>query len=414
MLIHPLNATFFVEPQLMSKSKLFITELTDDTPVESIFLVANKTVRETRNGDPYLCITLQDRTGTIEARCWDDALTLDARFASDDFIALRGRVSSYRGELQITVTDVERIPEDTVELSDYLPHSQWSAEVLLTQLFKLVDEEIKSEEVRRFLLKLFDDESFKKSFSRAPAAVSNHHAYLAGLLEHSLSMARLAVSMGRHYEAYYPGLLDTDLVVAGCIIHDMAKIDELEYRRAFDYSTEGRLIGHIVRGAELVGEVAASLDPPLDDHLTTQLKHLVLSHHGKKEYGAPVTPKSPEALLLHHLDLIDSRMNMCWNACKGLLDEPSTKDGWSDYQRNFNSFLYIAGEAAAGWRSPPLQAPAEEGPGIHPGAPSFAGKPQPTDVDGQSSVSDDRDSSHRDNVEAKPATADHNLKLFGD
>ncbi len=386
----------------MPKQKTFISDLIDETAVETIFLAAKKSVRETRNGDPYLCVTLQDRTGVIEARGWDNAAQLESRFDVEDFVAVRGRVSSYRGELQITIADLERVSEDVLDLADFLPHSRWDKEKLFQELTTLVEEQIESSEVRRFLQALFDDESWRRRYCRAPAAVSNHHAYLAGLLEHSLSMARLAVQMGRHYGAYYPGFVDVDLLVAGCIIHDMAKIEELEYRRTFDYTTEGRLIGHIVRGSEIVAEVAQSLTPELDENLTTQLKHLVLSHHGKKEYGAPVTPKSPEAMLLHHLDMIDSRMNMSWNACQPLVEDEETDEGWSDYQRTFGSFLYISGEAARGWQDSPRSAASGDGPGIAP--------ENSADNTASSTTANTGDStSTRDNEPTEP-----NLELFED
>lgn len=384
----------------MSKSKSFVSELSDDMAVETVFLAADKSVRETRNGDPYLCITLQDRTGTIEGRGWDNALALDGRFDSDDFIAVRGRVSSYRGELQITVADVERVDDDSVDLGDYLPHSRWDADAMFAALRELVERDVRSDEVRRFLFALFDDDEWRQGFVQAPAAVSNHHAYLAGLLEHSLSMARLAVHLGRHYNAYYPGFVDADLLVAGCIIHDMAKAEELQFRRSFDYTTEGRLVGHIARGAELVGQVAAGLDPPLDEHLTTQLKHLVLSHHGKQEFGAPVTPKSPEAILLHQIDMIDSRMNMGWNACKELLEGENPTEDWSDYQRNFGRFLYVGGEAARGWQCAPRSEGLEQGPGIAPPA-------------AHASSDESDDSAATEEIDESPSvSAEPNLELF--
>ena len=396
----------------MTRSKVFVSELTDNSAVETTFLAAAKSVRETRNGDPYLCITLQDKTGTIEARGWDDAEQLEARFDADDFIAVRGRVSSYRGELQITVNDVERIDDSRVELSDYLPHSRWSRGQLFDALRSLVQRHVNSEEIRRFLFALLDDDAWSERFSKAPAAVSNHHAYLAGLLEHTLSMARLAVTMGRHYSAYYPGLVDPDLLVAGCVIHDMGKIDELEYRRSFDYSTRGRLVGHVVGGAELVGRVARTLEPELDEQLTMQLQHLVLSHHGKKDYGAPVTPKSPEAILLHHLDMIDSRMNACWQACKPLVEGDDDGEGWSDYQRMFGSSMYVSGDAAQGWQQSESTGGGADGPGIEPGgvAPTEqqpdarASSPGPRDEAGDDKQSD---------VDTE-TTDDQTLTLFDD
>src|SRR6056297_1059614 len=136
---------------IMTNDKIFIADLEDNQPVETIFLVASKSVRETKNGDPYLCLTLQDRSGTIEVRAWDNAIALDSRFEADDFIAIRGRVSSYRGELQVTLSDLERVEEKDVELGDYMPHSRWSAETLFDSLTELIQNEIESDEVRRFL-----------------------------------------------------------------------------------------------------------------------------------------------------------------------------------------------------------------------------------------------------------------------
>ena len=347
--------------------KIFIADLKDNTTVESIFLVASKSVRETKNGDPYLCITCQDKTGTIEARVWDNALALEARFQVDDFIAARGRVSSFRDELQLTLSDLDRIDEEGIDLKDFLPHSRWSADALFRSLETLIEEEVSSAEVRRFLKALFADPAFQKAYQRAPAAVTNHHNYLAGLLEHSLSMARLAIALGRHYQTYYPAMVDTDLLIAGCVIHDMGKVEELSFGRSFDYSTVGRLVGHIPIGSERVSEVARSMDPPLDPNLEMQLKHLVLSHHGRQEYGAPVIPRTAEATLLHFLDMIDSRMNMCWNATEEHLSAPNPREGWTDYLRVLSGSLYIGGDAASGWKGTDELANESGGPGVAPG-----------------------------------------------
>lgn len=348
----------------MSKMKIFVADLTDNQTVESVFMVASKAIRETRNGDPYLALTLQDRTGTIQARCWDNADQLSARFDADDFIAIRGRVSSYRDELQITLGDLERVDDDQVELADFMPHSRWSTETLFTALQELINNEIRSDEVRRFLNALFSNEEFKKRYTRAPAAMANHHSFLGGLIEHSLSMARQALLIGRHYEAYYPGMIDTDLLVAGAIIHDMGKIEELTYRRSFDYSTTGRLVGHITLGAQWIAQIGAAISPPLDQNLTTQLQHLVLSHHGLQEYGSPVVPRTPEAILLHQIDMIDSRMNMYFNACQPHLEGDKNQECWSDYQRLFNGSVYISGEASQGWRAPIERQLPADGPGL--------------------------------------------------
>lgn len=394
----------------MARSKVFIADLEDNSVVESTFLLAAKSIRETRSGDPYLSMTLQDRTGTIEVRAWDNALVLDKRADIDDFVAIRGRVSSYRDNLQITLNDLERVDDAGVDLADYMPHSRWSADLLFDELRELIESSIESAEVRRFLDALLDDENFATRYKQAPAAVTNHHNFLGGLLEHTLSMARLGLQMARHYQTYYPGLVDSDLVVAGVVLHDMGKIEELSYRRSFDYTTEGRLVGHIARGAEIVGQVAGALQPPLDAELVTHLKHLVLSHHGRLEYGSPVTPRTAEAMILHFLDLIDSRMNMCWNACEPLMTGDEKAGGWSDYRRALEGFMFVAPPPQGGrWEHEGrLSRDASRGPGLVPGAPASPSEglngqaPQADSEVGRSSESRTR------------RVDDNNLSLFGE
>ena len=391
--------------------KVFISDFKDGDLVETLFLVASKSIRETKNGDPYLCITCQDRSGTIEARAWDNALAMAKRFDCDEFIALRGRVSSFRDELQLTVMDLEKVPEERVALKDFLPHSRFEAETLFRSLQELIEKEIRSPEIKRFFGALFGDAPFCSAFQRAPAAVTNHHAFLAGLLEHSLSMARIALQLGRHYEGYYPGMINTDLVIAGAILHDMGKVSELTFKRSFDYSTEGRLIGHIQIGAEKVSEVARSMTPRLDQNLEMQLKHLILSHHGRQEYGSPVTPKSAEATLLHQIDMIDSRMNMCWNLLKtGAANDGTSKERWTEYSRLFGGSFYQAGEAATGWLSQ-LENSTEE--------PDFL---SPSSSEASQSLSEDSQKSGKKKRSSTPGSSDafsstqeeedHNLRLF--
>ncbi|RAL23638.1 hypothetical protein DL240_05620 [Lujinxingia litoralis] len=389
----------------MARSKVYIADLEDNAVVESTFLLAAKSIRETRSGDPYLSMTLQDRSGTIEVRAWDNALMLDKRADIDDFVAIRGRVSSYRDKLQITITDMERIDDASVDLADYMPHSRWSADGLFEQLRSLLTHQIQSPEVLRFLNALLDDPDFARRYKQAPAAVTNHHNFLGGLLEHTLSMARLGLQMARHYQAYYPGLVDSDLVIAGVVLHDMGKVEELSYRRSFDYTTEGRMVGHIARGAEIVGQVAAALTPELDPDLVTHLKHLVLSHHGRMEYGSPVTPRTAEAMLLHFLDMIDSRMNMCWNACEPLVSGASASGGWSDYRRALEGFMFVQPAPAGGrWgQEGRVMLQDTEGPGL---ATNTSPEPEARPVAEPSSA--------RAAEPRTPRPEDKNLSLFGE
>lgn len=345
--------------------KLFVSELAENTTIQTVFLVSNKAVRETRNGDPYMSLTLTDRTGSIEGRAWDNVPALDARFDVDDFVVVRGRVSSYRDQLQITVADIERLPDEQVDIGDYLPRSRWSADALFDQLLTLIDTHVRSPEMRRFLTQLFSCEDRVRRFKTAPAAVSNHHNYVGGLLEHTLSMARVGMGLTHHYDRYYPGQLDSDLVLAGCVLHDFGKCWELSFARSFSYSTSGKLVGHIVQGVELVSTVALEADPPFDPAMLEQLKHLILSHHGRFEYGSPVLPRTPEALLLHEIDMIDSRMNMVHLARTRHLEAGDGAGAWTDYSRLFEGSLYIGQQGDGQWASnTPLDPEKLAGPGL--------------------------------------------------
>lgn len=332
--------------------KTFASDLVENDFIQTTFLVAEKELRTTRNGDPYLRIALADRTGKIEGRVWDEAESMAERFEADDFVTVRAQVTSYDGELQLKVGDIQRADESELELRDYFPYSRWSGDEMLEELQRLISENVRSDDVRGFLGELFSDETFVEKFKRAPAAKSNHHEYFGGLLEHCLSMARIAVSLGRHYAHYYPGFLNQDLVIAGCIIHDMGKVDELSYERSVNYSTEGKLVGHITQGVEMVTDVAGRMDPPPPDEMIQQLKHLVLSHHGHREYGSPVEPRTPEAMLLHQIDMIDSRMNLFYSHLAEHRDGPRADEPWTTYHRALESDVYAGPVEAPGWADP--------------------------------------------------------------
>jgi len=348
--------------------KIFITDLTEDQFVQSTFLVTSKERRTTRRGDPYLSLTLADRTGEIDGRIWDDAEAMAERFDADDFVDVRADVETYNDERQLNIGDIKQIADSEVTLRDYLPHSQWDGDALFDQLERLVDEHVESDLVRRFVDELFSDPDFVARFKRAPAAKSNHHDYFGGLLEHCLSMARVAVSLGRHYAHYYPGFLNQDLVIAGCILHDIGKVDELSYERSVSYSTEGKLVGHITQGVEMVTAVAGRMDPAPPEALVQQLKHLVLSHHGHCEFGSPVEPRTPEAMLLHEIDMIDSRMNLYVSHLEEHRDGVAADEPWTSYHRALESDVYAGPSESPSWAAPlSPELDAVPGPGSDPG-----------------------------------------------
>jgi 3'-5' exoribonuclease len=345
--------------------KTFVSDLEEGSYVQTPFLARDKEIRTTKHDKPYLCVTLGDRSGTIEGRGWEDAEMLAERFEADDFVHVSAKVDSYKGTLQLKVSDLRRLDDEAVELEDYFPHSEWSADDMFRQLLELIDRHVRSDAVRRFLGRLVKRDDIVTAFKRAPAAQTNHHEYFGGLLEHCLSMARIGVQLARHYAQYYPGFLDQDLVVAGCLLHDIGKIDELSYERSVEYSTDGKMIGHITQGVELVTEVARDMEPPPDADLIRHLKHLVLSHHGHREYGSPVEPKTPEAMLLHHVDMIDSRMNLLHGRLEEHRSGPRGDEEWTNYDNTMESSIYAGPAESPEWARPLAPDPETlEGPGL--------------------------------------------------
>ena len=342
-------------------SKTFVADLVLDTQIRTTFVATQKAVRTTKYGKPYLCVTLGDRTGAIEARAWEGAEAMAAQFEALDFVCVEAEVTHFQDILQLKLLGVEPVAQDQVELGDYLPTSRWNPEAMFAQLKTLILDHVRSPEMTRFFAALFAWDELMDTFKRAPAAKANHHSHIGGLLEHVLSMSRLALPIAAHYQAYYPGLLDKELLLAGCVLHDIGKCRELSFDRGFGYTTHGQLIGHITHGVELVGLLNASLSPALPDILLMQIKHLILSHHGRLEYGSPVVPKTPEAMVLHQIDMIDSRMNMCATLTTGP-QAPSGDPEWSPYSRPLETRLYLGPGGQDDSLLPPPELP--EGPGL--------------------------------------------------
>ncbi len=330
-------------------SKVYSEELQESDFVQTVFLVVSKQTKTSRDGHNYLALVLQDRTGAVTARVWDDVESIGSRFEKDDFIAVRGEVERFHGELVLNIHDAEIMEESDIDLADFFAHSRWKAEDLYAQLCTLIESNVRSDALRELLMLILQDRPIRAALMQAPAAMKNHHAYRAGLLEHCLSMARAGVHLSEHYARYYPGLVNVDLVVAGCVLHDIGKCIELDFQRDTTYSTDGRLVGHIAIGAGWVEEYAKRCPTPIPSDLVLQLKHLVLSHHGQLEYGSPVVPQTAEAILLHHIDMIDSRLNLCWN----LRNDTESQGGeyWTKYSRSLGGSLHVRGKSS--WEDNP-------------------------------------------------------------
>jgi 3'-5' exoribonuclease len=299
----------------------YVSDLADGQAVASLFMVREKEVRTSpRTGKSWLQLQLVDRTGVIHAKMWDNFEPLVVTFEADDVIQIRGRVKLYNGEKELTIEQIIPAVEREYDLSDFLPHTKFDVEKLYADL-RAAAASVKNPWLNQLLAGFVDDPAIAPRLKRAPAAMGMHHAYLGGLLEHVVSLLGLANATAAHYPE-----LDRDMLVTGVILHDIGKIDELRYSRRIDYSAEGRLLGHITIGVIMVREKIKAI-AGFPEQLAVLVEHMILSHHGSYEFGSPSLPQTREALALHFLDDIDSKMA----AARVTIDNAAGSDAaWTD------------------------------------------------------------------------------------
>lgn len=280
--------------------KTFIADLKPGQPLNASFLVQNRERKVARNGSAYLDIDFKDSTGSLRAKLWD-CDRLRTLIEIDDIVQVVGTVEVYQGAPQITVREISKLPDCDVDLLDYLPRTRKDPEQMFSVLMDRVSG-LPENPVRSLLLSVLEDPVIAEKYKLAPAATAMHHAFLGGLLEHVTSLCELADLLANHYP-----WLNRDLMLAGIILHDIGKIEELSFNRSFRYSTRGQLLGHITIGMEIVGEKMRAI-PDFPPRLKDQIEHMILSHHGKLEFGSPKEPMFPEALAVHSLDEMDSKL----------------------------------------------------------------------------------------------------------
>jgi len=284
-----------------------ISDLEAGTRITTAFLLKEKTLGDTKAGKKYLTLTLGNRAGQVEGKLWDEAELVDSQLERMTPVKVEGVVSMYRDKPQVTVRSIAPL-KWTDELYDRLiPSSPLTRKVLTKRFDKLVSS-FSDKHLKKLVRTILDEPGTLDRFTAAPAAKMMHHAYVRGLMEHTVSMMEMASMLSEHYELQAPGLVNRDMVVLGAMLHDLGKMTEYEYEQGIDISTEGRLVGHLVLGIELVNRALDKL-PGFPKELALRVKHLVVSHHGDFEKGAPVLPITPEALLLHQIDMMDSQMN---------------------------------------------------------------------------------------------------------
>lgn len=327
-----------------TSKQVFIRDLKENQQISEVFLVSRFNLAETKAGKPYLALALMDKSGEIEARLWDRVDQLAPLAQEGSFISVQATVDQFNGQLQLKLLSLAAVSEETLALNDFFPASRRPQKEMILELKKRI-KSIQDETLRRLLETIFKGDTLNR-FAQAPAAKKMHHAYLGGLIEHTLSMAQMAEAVARHYT-----LINADLLLAGVLLHDLAKIDEFDCERPpFDYTGRGRLVGHLVLGVEMLRRAADTV-AGLPQETVDELAHLILSHHGQLEFGSPVLPMTPEAMLLHHIDDMDAKMNYI----EGLQAQMQAgEQQWTAFQRPLQRYLYLRGSAG-------LEAGEEEG-----------------------------------------------------
>ncbi len=314
----------------------FVRDLKEGDKALSFFLVKHKQLEDFRDRTrgQFLTLFLGDKTGQILARVWEGAPELAETFEQGQVVKVLGEVEEYLGRLQVIVDKLRPAEEDEYELEDFLPHTERDIEEMLTTVRETVGS-VGDPYLRALLGRFFGDEEFVAAFSRAPSARRIHHAYLGGLLEHTVEVVVLCQAVLTLYPQIH-----RDLLLTGALLHDVGKTQEFTYQRDIDYSDEGRLLGHVVLSERMISQRMADI-PDFPAELALRLRHLVVSHHGRHEWGSPRRPKTLEACALHYVDNLSAQVNRFAQIIAARRDK--TKP-WTEYDTLLRRYLYAGRE----------------------------------------------------------------------
>ncbi|MBM3472747.1 MAG: HD domain-containing protein [Armatimonadetes bacterium] len=314
-----------------------MSDLAPNARVDSSFAVKSRSLASFRNKPgQYLNLTLADRTGEIPARVWDNAERIAECCAPGSVVRVRGRAEEYQGKLQLIVEAAEEVAPGDVDPADYLPCSRRDPLEMMGEVDAAIAA-VTDPHLRSLLAAFFGDTAFRNRFAHAAGAKTLHHAFVSGLLEHTVSVMRVLWTLTESHPE-----LDRDLLTAAALLHDVGKIEELTTGVTIDYTDTGRLLGHTVLTDRMVRERLASL-PGFPAPLADTLMHMLLSHHGQKEYGAPIVPMTAEACALHYADNLDAHVQYFSQV---VAEGAGSGNRWSDYQRLFDRYIYL-GDAGA-------------------------------------------------------------------
>ena len=312
---------------------LFIKDIQPGRTLEDVYMVSQPVLRHTTKGDLYIAMFLSDKTGKANSRIWQATEQLYQSIPSEGFVRIRGKSELYQGNLQIIINEVDVVSPETVNLSDYMPRTEKNIGQMYQQVKEILAT-IQNADLKRLVDSFLADHELMKQFCTAPAAMSMHHAYLGGLLEHTLTMLQAAQALFPLYPK-----IQKDLVLAAIFLHDIAKTRELTYKICLSYTDTGQLLGHIVLGTQMIIQKADILDlddTPVPQPLLDSLMHIVVSHHGQYEFGSPKLPATPEAFMVSYLDNLDAKMNQT----AALIENDAAEGHWTSYQKSLETRLY--------------------------------------------------------------------------
>ncbi len=312
-------------------NKQFIKDLQEKDQIKSVFIATDKVIMTDRNGKNYLSLNIKDATGSMNARMWDRADEYEGSFQSGDFVWVKGHVQVYQNRRQVVLHDIKPAPESDYNLDDFINGTEKSVDDLWKDYLEYLDS-IEDPHIETFLKNISQNPEFQNLLKKAPAAKSIHHAYMGGLLEHIISICGLMDAVASHYS-----WLNRDYLIFGAIFHDIGKVEELVFESGIQYSDKGKLVGHMNIACSYIDKYSQDIDG-MTELKRDILKHIVLSHHGKLEYGSPKLPFFPEAMIVAMIDDLDSKLNTIF---KFMESELEGGESWSRFHQGFERYFYL-------------------------------------------------------------------------
>lgn len=318
-------------------SRTYISDLQPGCQIDQIFLITQKDLRSSSNGSLYIHAVLADRTGDMPARMWQANEAIYRAMPEAGYARLTGRTDSYKGNLQFIIEALRPIDTSEVDPAEFLPHTDNNIDEMYNRVVEIL-RTIQNKHLLQLVKQYITDEELMARFRQAPAATSMHHAYIGGLLEHTRNILELVLLVAPRYPQ-----VNMDVLLVGTFLHDLGKTFELKWDCAFQYSEPGELVGHLVEGAAWVRERAQKVEQemgePFPKRLLWSVQHIIVAHHGQYDYGSPKLPMSTEALMMHYLDNIDAKMQMCDAEIHASRNQDSAFTG---YVRALESRIYRA------------------------------------------------------------------------